>query len=151
MSELPSIGFITKLSDNARRILTSFGEFKDYDAGSEIIKQDEIHPYMYLLLEGTCEVYYRGFKGDVIASQLSPGASFGEFSMLFEQRASAAVRTNSPARIWRINEKQWQIYTSECPGAALMIMKDILRLVGDRLRNAGQMIVGNTVIQEKKA
>ena len=150
MEILPDIGFATKLSENSRKILSSFGEFKEYENGEDIIKQLEIHPYMYLLLEGSAEVYYRGFKGEIMASQLSEGASFGEFSMLFDQCASASIRSTSKIKVWRIREKDYHVFASEAPGAANMILTDILRQLGDRLRNAGQMIVGNTIVQEVK-
>ncbi|MEM1157279.1 MAG: cyclic nucleotide-binding domain-containing protein [Verrucomicrobiota bacterium] len=150
MEILPAIGFANKLSENTRKILSTFGEFKEYESGENIIKQLELHPYMYVLLEGSAEVYYRGFKGEIMASQLSEGASFGEFSMLFDQCASASIRSTSKIKVWRIRQKDYQIFATEAPGAAHLILTDILRQLGDRLRNAGQMIVGNTIIQEAK-
>ncbi len=147
MTPLPEVGFAAVLSENARNYLTTYGEYCELEAGKEIFKQGDKHPYMYLLLDGSCEVYYRGFKGDVTVGSISPGASFGEFSMLFNQAANANIRTSTPVKAWRIESEKFNAYEKEVPGASNLILRELLQLMGNRLRNAGQMVVGNSITE----
>lgn len=148
MTPLPEIGFAAALTENARNYLTTYGEYCDYPEDTEIIKQGEQDAYMYLVIEGTCEVYYRGFKGDVTVGTIQAGASFGEFSMLFNQAANANIRTTSPVKVWKIKEESFNVFEHEVPGAANTIMRELLHLMGSRLKNAGQIVVGNTITED---
>lgn len=148
MTPLPEVGFVAALSENARNYLTTFGEYCDYPENTEIIKQGEKDAYMYLMLEGECEVYYRGFKGDVTVGTIKPGASFGEFSMLFNQAANANIRSISPVKVWKIKDERFKVFESEVPGASNTIMRELLQLMGQRLKNAGQIVVGNSITED---
>ncbi|MEM6886405.1 MAG: cyclic nucleotide-binding domain-containing protein [Verrucomicrobiota bacterium] len=148
MTPLPEIGFAAALTENARNYLTTYGEYCDYPEGTEIIKQGEKDAYMYLMIDGTCEVYYRGFKGDVTVGTIKTGASFGEFSMLFNQTANANIRTTSPVKVWKIKDERFNVFEHEVPGAANTIMRELLQLMGNRLKNAGQIVVGNTITEQ---
>lgn len=145
MTPLPEIGFAAVLSENARNYLTTYGEYCEYAENTEIIKQGEKDAYMYLMLEGSCDVYYRGFKGDVTVGNIKAGASFGEFSMLFDQAANANIRTTTPVKVWKIKNERFNIYEKEVPGASNLILRELLQLMGSRLKNAGQIVVGNTI------
>ncbi|MEM1158318.1 MAG: cyclic nucleotide-binding domain-containing protein [Verrucomicrobiota bacterium] len=148
MTPLPEIGFAAALTENARNYLTTFGEYCDYPENTIIIKQGEADAYMYLVLEGDCDVYYRGFKGDVSVGTIKPGSSFGEFSMLFKQAANANIRSTSPVKVWKIKDERFNVFEREVPGASNTIMRELLQLMGRRLKNAGQIVVGNTITGE---
>jgi len=148
MTPLPEIGFAAALTENARQYLTTFGEYCDYPEKTEIIKQGEKDAYMYLVLEGTCDVYYRGFKGDVTVGTITARASFGEFSMLFDQAATANIRATSPVKVWKIKDDRFNIFEREVPGASNIILRELLQLMGSRLKNAGQIVVGNTITEK---
>lgn len=147
---LPELSLTSNLTEQGRKFLTSFGEFKDYANGIEILKQGSSDHYMYLMLDGSAEVFCRGFKGDVIVGTINQGSSFGEFSMLFEQQPNASIRTTSDCKVWRIEAKEFKKFMSEAPGAANLLLIDMLHLMGNRLRNTGQLVVGNTILKDSE-
>ena len=150
MTELPAIGFVESISNQAREFLTLFGEFKEYDKGVEILKQDYPHHYLYLVLEGAVEAYHRGFKGDVVVGTIEQGSSFGEFSMLFEQHPTATIRSIAKTKVWRIESKDFKMFCQEAPGATNLILIELMEVMGNRLRSAGQMLVGNAILNQGK-
>lgn len=80
--------------------------------GEFVIKEDEGGEYLYVILEGTVEVF--NFDDDdkiVILAKLEPGTYFGEQALLAdgEGKRNAYVRTNGTARLIQIPKEYFRL------------------------------------------
>lgn len=90
------------------------------------------------------------FKGEIRVGCIGVGGSFGEFAVLFNHPPAATIRTTAPTQVWRIESDAFKQFTQESPGVANRVLIELLHFTGQRLRNAGQMVVGNTILNKEK-
>ncbi len=102
------------------------------EAGTVLLEEGERSGRLYVLVEGTLEVY----RGDVdFATVSEPGAVFGEMSVLLDMAHTASVRALTPVRVHVIDEAA--AFLAAHPDALL----PIATLLARRLRNASAYLV----------
>jgi len=83
---------------------------EDYASKENIINESEIGKCMYIILEGSVEVYIKGGigKGDVYVTTLHAGEYFGENVVLSAEpvKRTASVRAYLPAKVFRIDKQR---------------------------------------------
>jgi len=83
--------------------------YEEYPMKQRIIREDEIGDCMYVILEGTVEVYIKGGTTgrDISIATLRAGDFFGEQSLLpgGEGRRNASVRSFQASKLFRINKR----------------------------------------------
>jgi CRP/FNR family cyclic AMP-dependent transcriptional regulator len=110
---LRSVPLFNSLSD--AEILTILqspdNSIEVYDAKQGILRESEVGTCMYVILEGTCEVYVRGLGGavgrDITLATLRKGDFFGEQSLDTDTtgRRNASVRALHSAKVFKIDKK----------------------------------------------
>jgi CRP/FNR family cyclic AMP-dependent transcriptional regulator len=70
---------------------------REFDAGTEILREGETAGVLYVLLEGSAEVVKAGTQINLVTE---PGSFFGEMSILLETPHSATVRTLVPSKFY---------------------------------------------------
>lgn len=102
------------------------------EAGTVLLQEGERSGRLYVLVEGTLEVY----RGEVdFATVSEPGAVFGEMSVLLDMDHTASVRASTPARVHVIDEAA--AFLAAHPDALL----PIATLLARRLSNATTYLV----------
>ena len=109
---LRKIPIFSSLSEDAlaQVIQSPDNGVEEYAAKQTIIRESEVGTCMYVVLDGTVEVYVRAVGGmgrEVSIATLKKGDFFGDQSLNTDTtgRRTASVRALHPARVFRISKK----------------------------------------------
>lgn len=137
------------LEDAELARLWSYTEVHAHPAGETILRQGELAKEMFVLLEGTVEIFAEaeGSAADGepapearVLGRLGRGDCFGEMALIDIQPRSASVRTLTPVRLMvigfddliRVYQFNMQTYT--------IIVLNIAREISRRLRRANEKL-----------
>jgi CRP/FNR family cyclic AMP-dependent transcriptional regulator len=99
-------------------------QFEDYE---EIIKQDSVSPYLYVILTGRVVISVRGeSKEGIIISRLTAGDVFGEASIFTNLKRTANVSAEGSATVVSISRESLIEYVNRFPHAGLKIFTSII-------------------------
>jgi CRP-like cAMP-binding protein len=74
--------------------------------GTTVLSQGQTSECMYIIREGSFDVFIRGNKGvELKVAQLRAPQFFGELSFLGKSACSATVRAATQCRIWKVDER----------------------------------------------
>jgi CRP-like cAMP-binding protein len=91
----------------------------DFQAGKELIREDEPGRQFFVLLEGEAVVRRRGRKVNVVG----PGDFFGEIALLSSRPTTAAVTTTTPVLLVVITRASFDRLLRENPSIQLKVLK----------------------------
>ena len=113
---LRKIPIFSSLSEDAlaQVIQSPDNGVEEYAAKQTIIRESEVGTCMYVVLDGTVEVYVRAVGGmgrEVGIATLKQGDFFGDQSLNTDTtgRRTASVRALHPARVFRVDKKHVQL------------------------------------------
>jgi signal transduction histidine kinase len=114
------------------------------DRGEILLKQGDPTREFWILLDGTIDISYTNPEGgEQSVHVLEPGTSFGEVPILAGSAAPANMRAGLPCHLVMLNEEQFWLLMTQCPG----VRKAILGNMAMRLAKVQQA----TFQQEKMA
>lgn len=108
-SDLRAIRMLSQLTEGQLEQLIRFGEFLEFAASQEIIKQGDKADGIYFLLHGKAASYFtdkNGSQTPLVTSEA--GAHFGEVAMLQHGIRTASVRATTNCRVFRINLESFE-------------------------------------------
>lgn len=82
-----------------------------FEAQESIIREGEIADVLYIIGEGTCEVFKQGENGrEIILARMEDGAYFGEQAILAEapEKRSASVRAVNKTKLYTVSHEKFQ-------------------------------------------
>jgi CRP/FNR family cyclic AMP-dependent transcriptional regulator len=89
-----------ELSDRALREVRDACHLRDYKSGEHIFREEEPGVGVYVILDGTVEIYRKGEKGrEWHFAELEGGDFFGELALLEEMPRTASAMAKTPCRI----------------------------------------------------
>ena len=132
--ELPSVGIVSGLDEDERRILASYGEFFTVSADSVVVRQNEQQDSLYVVIEGKLNVYAEVDERNILLETLACGDSFGEVTIFDPGSASATVTTVERSRIWRIDRQALKELLEKNPGKGEKVLIQICTKLSSRLR-----------------
>ncbi|RME32844.1 MAG: cyclic nucleotide-binding domain-containing protein [Gammaproteobacteria bacterium] len=100
------------LEDHDYSDIEQWAEVIDLPPGEIVIRENEIGDYLYVVMEGSVEVFIVDDNGKVIVlHELKEGNYFGEQALLPDGsgRRNANVRTNTAARLVRIPKEKFRL------------------------------------------
>ena len=125
--------------------VSSFFEPGSYEAGANIVLEDEEGDRMYIVTRGRVEVSIRTPLEDgalvesVVATQ-GVGAIFGEMELVDTQRRSATVTAvEDTETIELTNDSFYQIFLAD-PDIFRMLLMNLARELSRRLRKADRLL-----------
>lgn len=98
------------LNDLAR--VSEWSDIVEYRAGQMIIREGEVGEHMYVVLEGTADVFVTDEDGKVLVlASLTQGHYFGEQALIPDSRGrrNANVRANGPVTLVRVAKRYFQL------------------------------------------
>lgn len=95
--------------------------FREYDMGAE----------MYVVLEGTVDL----FIGGEVVETLGPGEPFGEMSLIDQAPRTATAIARTECKLAVLPERRFLFMVQTAPHFALQIMK----VMADRLRKMNEL------------
>lgn len=109
---LRGVRLFRSLSKNDLQGVDRWTEIIHFDAGEIIVREAEEGDFMYVVLEGTAEVFVVDDDGRVVVlAQLSRGNYFGEQALLpnSEGKRNANVRANGDVTVVLVAKKHFQL------------------------------------------
>lgn len=128
-----SVRLFRSLSKNELERIDSWTEIVIFDAGDIVVREEEEGDFMYVVLDGSVEVFVIDDDGHIVVlSELFKGDYFGEQALLPEGsgKRNANVRANGPATLVKVAKKYFQLIINH--DRKLMLA---LKAVGDAQHN----------------
>lgn len=125
-------------------IVAEYGVVRQYDAGQVIIWSNSDHRALHVLLAGSAVVTIQ-IRGEVesVLAHLSPGAHFGELTLIDGRPASGTVTAEEPARVLELPIDRIQALVDErnplFAKLAWAMLRDLagkLRATNDKVQDA---------------
>ncbi len=98
---------------------------KSYQKGEVVVREGENGDSMYVIQEGTVEVYQERSNKEIHLAYLSEGDFFGEMAIFEREKRSASVRAVDEARILTIDRKNFLKRIHEDPSLAFHIVQNL--------------------------
>ena len=98
---------------------------KSYQKGDIIIREGEKGDRMYVIQEGTVEVFQEKSHKEIHLAYLSEGDFFGEMAIFEQEKRSASVRAVEEVRILTIDQKNFLKRIHEDPSLAFHIVQNL--------------------------
>lgn len=111
------------------------------EKGQIIIKEGQKNECLFLVLEGTLEVFLpqksdnRERYSKVILNTLTPGTCFGEYSLLDHGPASASVITKEQSTLYKMTRMNFEKLVQTSYRIEKIIFKNLLTMLIQRLRD----------------
>lgn len=102
-----------------------------FKAGDTIIEEGKESNMMYVILEGSVEIWHN----DKMLMTESTGDIFGELSLVDHALASASVIATSDTTLAGISEKRFQFLIQQHPYFAISVMQKM----SDRIRKMNEL------------
>jgi CRP-like cAMP-binding protein len=116
---------------------------KAYRDGEVIVRQGDVGNCMYVVQEGTVEVFAQHDEKEVPLRTLGKGEIIGEMSLFDREVRSATVRAKGEARLLTIDKESFLRRVHEDPSLAFNVVKTMARRIRElsdeltRLRSGG--------------
>jgi CRP/FNR family cyclic AMP-dependent transcriptional regulator len=108
--------------------------YREYPAGSMIIREGDESTEAYIIRSGSADVLKRSRKGeDVVIGILEQGGIFGEMGLIQDRPRSASVRARTDMEVEVVDA---QIFTSLFSNEAMRKVLPLMRVLIERLRVA---------------
>jgi len=98
---------------------------KSYQKGDIIIREGDRGDSMYVIQEGTVEVFQERLHKEVHLAYLTEGDFFGEMAIFEREKRSASVRAVEETRILTIDQKNFLKRIHEDPSMAFHIVQNL--------------------------
>ena len=105
------------------------GDWSEYRAGDEIVREGEIEDRFFIIVSGDVEVCV---NGDVIGA-MRDGDCFGETSYVDGAKNTASIRAKTPVTVLRVGATLMEQMSSSCQ---LRFNKEFLRSLIKRLQSS---------------
>ena len=116
--------------------LSRAGEVESYNAGEKIVAEGSLGDALFLVLSGEVAVH----RGTQTFATLSGGEFFGEMSLVEPAPRSATITAMSATFVFRLPHDALRGLIANDPGAASVLLVQIVKTLSDRLRRANQML-----------
>lgn len=130
-----------ELSDRALREVRDACHLRDYKTGEHIFREEEPGVGMYVILDGSVEIYRKGARGrEWHFAELEEGDFFGELALLEEMPRTASAMARTPSRILGFFRPDLLSIVERKPRIGVQIMMNMARLIGQRLLHANEQL-----------
>ena len=134
---LKAVPFFTQLVDAELDAVRALANEKNYPKNAVILTEGEMGDSLYMIQSGKVKVFIGDENGrEIILKILSPGAFFGEMSMIDKQPRSASVRTIESSSFLVLTHAAFERAIEQVPRIANLVM----RVLAERVREADRKI-----------
>ena len=107
---LRRLKFFHDFSHSEIRELLAAGEWRDYRAGDDIVKEGEMDDHFYVVVSGTCIVESNG----VTLGTMQSGSCFGESSYVSGTKRTATIKARNPVTVLSISATLLEQLSTAC-------------------------------------
>lgn len=134
-----TIPLFSGLSSRQSRIFALLSKLETVDAGDLVIKEGDIARDMFVIVDGTLEVWVERNGEHKQLSNLSRGAVVGEAGY-FGQRRTANVQAATAARVLRFDSQDLERLRVRYPRIAATIFRNLNRVQAERIARMTAML-----------
>ena len=134
-----TIPLLSGLSLRQARVFALMSKLESHKAGETVIRQGDFARDMYVVVDGTLEVWIERNDEHKVLATLSRGAVMGEAGY-FGQRRTANVSSVSPVRLLRFDAQDLERLRRRYPWIAATIFRNLNRVQAERLARATAML-----------
>jgi CRP-like cAMP-binding protein len=106
-------------------------EFLEIRSGEVLLKEGDVGEEMYVLIEGTAKIEYRG----MFFAEIGPGDFVGELAVIDGSPRLATTSAITDCRFVAINRARFEFLVAETPNFAL----EVMRVLALRLRRTDEL------------
>jgi len=106
-------------------------EFLEIRSGEVLLKEGDVGEEMYVLIEGTAKIEYRG----VFFAEIGPGDFVGELAVIDGSPRLASAIAVTDCRFVAVNRARFEFLVAETPNFAL----EVMRVLALRLRRTDEV------------
>ena len=134
---LKAVPFFSQLDDRELEAVRALATEKNYPKNAVVLTEGEMGDSLYMIQSGKVKVFIGDENGrEIILKILSPGAFFGEMSMIDKQPRSASVRTIEASTFLVLTHNAFERSLEQVPRIANLVM----RCLAERVREADRKI-----------
>jgi hypothetical protein len=142
VSVLRSCEFFDDLTPAELNTLAGFVELRAFRAGERVFLEGDSATWMAFVVEGKFSITKQGMSQQPVSvTREFKSRILGEMALLDGENRSATCTTASIAKLIVMSSAEFERMSNTVPGLALKILRDIAKLVSQRLRVASGMIV----------
>jgi len=123
------------------RIVVLMGEIKRFAPGEPIIRRGDVGNEMYVLIQGSVDVYAGGGADRQRIAHHARGEVFGEMGLVRRHERSADVVAAEPVELLAVNERFLERIQFRYPRIAAKVFLNLTRIVSDRLQRMTEQYV----------
>ena len=124
--------------------LTAISTLREFEDGQLILEQFEESRDLFILLEGKAVV--TSYIDEAVVATILPGSVLGEVGLIDEKTRSANVRSQGPSTAVVLDGARLRGLLDASPTIAVVILKNLSRVLCERLRKANQEVATLNVI-----
>ena len=106
-------------------------EFLEIRSGEVLLKEGDVGEEMYVLIEGTAKIEYRG----MFFAEIGPGDFVGELAVIDGSPRLATTTAVTDCRFVAINRPRFEFLVAETPNFAL----EVMRVLAQRIRRTDEL------------
>jgi glutaminase len=126
------------LDEKALEVIQEQLEFTEHAPGAAIIKEGAASDSVYFLTRGMVSVMV---AGGIRVATLDAGTCFGEFALASDgEKRSADIVADTSVKCYRLSLEAFDRLKKNYPQIADTIMKNLVRLMADRLKKANRKL-----------
>ena len=110
---------------------------KDYPDGTIIFHQGETGHTMYIILQGSVEIYLEEDIREISLARRGQGDFLGEMALLTQEKRSASARAIGPVRLLSLDKKNFLRRVQEDPTIAMRLVA----MLSSRIREMDTQVV----------
>ena len=136
-----TIPLFAGLRPGQARIVVLMGEIKRFAPGQYIVRQGEQGDEMYVIVQGSTEVFAGSGEQRKAIVQMRRGDVFGEMALVRRNERTADVIAVGPVEVLAINQHFLQRLQFRYPRIAARVFLNLTRIVSDRLQRMTEQYV----------
>ncbi len=107
---------------------------KNYKKDSTLFVEGMPGEILYIVEEGSVDIYKKTPKGELKVTSIGPGDIVGEMSLIDDEPRSASARTSADSKLIVITKKSFNEILESDPKIAAKICMSLLKIISKRLR-----------------
>lgn len=139
-SDLQSVQLLSNMNGPQLEQLMPYGEFVEFAAGQEIIKQGAAADGIYFLIQGKAASFFtdkNGGQTPLVTAEA--GSHFGELALLQNGVRTASVRASIKCRVFRISSASFEALL-QAPEIAAPLLLALAKSMAVRMSNVTERL-----------
>ena len=138
---LPAAGPVATLSDEERRVLSSYGDFHLADQREVLITQGNSQGRLFFVLSGLLHAVRRDGDREVLLGRIRSGEWVGEVDLFDPFTAMCSVIAIERVQYWAISRGDLEEFINSYPQAGMQLVISLASILSKRLRSVTRRLM----------